>query len=722
MADVTLSNAIRTNLLSLQNTSDLLGKTQGRLATGKKVNSALDNPTNFFTASALQSRSSDISRLLDSVSNGIQTLRAADTGIKSLTKLVENSQATARQALQAPKGQYEYSKAAIGGTTELTGDLAARAQSTVPIAADISHLRGATAIPADDPAKHVGSLDVSAYTTVAGDAGNIVINGTTIAVAGGQTTATVVSNINAQTATTGVAASVNATTGRLELTQTSNAADFNLTGSTVATLAAFGLTDATYEPTNTALAGLVATNSTLTIDDGSGPEVFTFGTTTATQAQSRYDLANLINASGTLDVTASFDADGKLVLKREAAGATQDDAFTVTGDAARATLGLGTASELESASLTAVQGKKLSIAVNDGTNVEFTLGNKAGQVGSRTELAARLNEINGISASFSSGPSALLRIDGDSTADKFRLGGDDESLAALGIARQTYSSSNTDFDDLAGRSVEISVGTSRRIISFGADAGVGQINSIAEFTKALSEIGAEVSTTPVTLAGTPPVTKYKLNLTTSDTKEDKNITISDASDSYALARLGIAKGTTESKVTAIIENNARRASLETDFNDLLKQVDALAKDASYNGVNLLDSDDLTVIFNEDGSSKLDISGVRFDSEGLALKELTPNDFQDDNKIEQLLDRIDTALGTLRTQASRFGSQLSVVETRKEFSKELVNVLETGAANLTLADTNEEAANVLALQTRQQLSTSALSLTSQAEQGVLRLFG
>ncbi|MCB1518885.1 MAG: flagellar hook protein, partial [Hyphomicrobiaceae bacterium] len=102
MADITLSKAVRSNLLSLQSTANSLAKTQERLATGLKVNSALDNPTNFFTASSLSSRASDLGRLLDSVSNAKSTIEAADQGLSSITKLVESAQATARQAIQTP--------------------------------------------------------------------------------------------------------------------------------------------------------------------------------------------------------------------------------------------------------------------------------------------------------------------------------------------------------------------------------------------------------------------------------------------------------------------------------------------------------------------------------------------------------------------------------------------------------------------------------------------
>src|SRR3954467_11616216 len=104
MSGIVLSASVRQNLLSLQSTADLLATTQNRLATGKKVNSALDNPTNFFTASSLDARASDISNLLDGIGNGVQVLQAANTGITSLQKLVDSAKSVANQALQTPVG------------------------------------------------------------------------------------------------------------------------------------------------------------------------------------------------------------------------------------------------------------------------------------------------------------------------------------------------------------------------------------------------------------------------------------------------------------------------------------------------------------------------------------------------------------------------------------------------------------------------------------------
>jgi flagellin-like hook-associated protein FlgL len=181
------------------------------------------------------------------------------------------------------------------------------------------------------------------------------------------------------------------------------------------------------------------------------------------------------------------------------------------------------------------------------------------------------------------------------------------------------------------------------------------------------------------------------------------------------AAIGIVDGTTDGTV------NTTRQSLATQFDDLRTQIDQLAADSGYNGVNLLNGDDLSVKFNEDGTSSLAISGVTFDSAGLSIT-AAGNDFQTDVDVNAALDELTDALSSLRSQAASFGSSLSVVQTRQDFTKAMVNTLQTGADNLVLADTNLEGANMLALQTRQSLSTTALSLAAQASQSVLRLFG
>ncbi|WP_373236323.1 flagellin, partial [Cohaesibacter celericrescens] len=166
-------------------------------------------------------------------------------------------------------------------------------------------------------------------------------------------------------------------------------------------------------------------------------------------------------------------------------------------------------------------------------------------------------------------------------------------------------------------------------------------------------------------------------------------------------------------------SDSDNAELVTQFNEILDQIDQLAADSSFNGINLINGtgNDLTVAFNEkrdEGKSELTISSADLTSDGLNLTDATSLSADESNlKLDSLSD----ALTTLRKQASTFGSNLSTVQIRKDYTKEAINTLQTGADALVLADGNEEGANMLALQTRQTLSTTALSLASQADQAV-----
>jgi len=178
---------------------------------------------------------------------------------------------------------------------------------------------------------------------------------------------------------------------------------------------------------------------------------------------------------------------------------------------------------------------------------------------------------------------------------------------------------------------------------------------------------------------------------------------------------------TDLQVAGTFSNGQNRTKFETDFNELRVQIDELARDASYQGVNLLNADDLTVNFNESQTSQITIQGISLSATGLGIGEVSTDDFKVEANIRNFIAQLDGAISGLRAQASTFGANLGVVEIRESFTERLVNTLETGAANLILADTNEEGANLLALQTRQSLGTTALSIAAQAEQNVLQLF-
>jgi flagellin-like hook-associated protein FlgL len=184
--------------------------------------------------------------------------------------------------------------------------------------------------------------------------------------------------------------------------------------------------------------------------------------------------------------------------------------------------------------------------------------------------------------------------------------------------------------------------------------------------------------------------------------------------------------TSQAKQTS---DTTTRDSLATQFDALLVQIGQLAGDAGFNGVNLLGNDDLTVNFNEDATSSTSISGVDYTNANASPLGIAnavnwsadmANGVGNDN-IDDAVADLTAALTTLRSESQTLGANLSTVQIRQDFTKATINTLQTGSSDLTLADSNEEGANLLALQTRQQLSTTALSLAAQADQNVLRLF-
>ncbi len=172
-------------------------------------------------------------------------------------------------------------------------------------------------------------------------------------------------------------------------------------------------------------------------------------------------------------------------------------------------------------------------------------------------------------------------------------------------------------------------------------------------------------------------------------------------------------------------DTAERSLLAVQFNELLGQIDDLANDSSFNGTNLIQAtpDNLEVDFNEDGTSDLTITGLDSTTASTGIDiAAASNDFGTLGDINTTITELNSALTELRTNAATLGSNNTVLQTRLNFTEELTNTLEEGAGKLTLADINEESANLLALQTRQQLGINSLSLASQAERAILSLFG
>ena len=509
MSGIVLSASVRQNLLSLQSTADLLSTTQNRLATGNKVNSALDNPTNFFTAQGLNNRASDINNLLDSIGNGVQVLQAANTGITSIQKLVDTAKSIANQALQTPSGYSTKSQASATITGATASNLLGGTTSTTPASNAVT----------------TSTVDLSAGLADGGS--------------------DIVFTVNSQTVT---------------LT----------TGTGTGAGGAFSLADIEGAINGTASVGVNAT------DDGSGHIVLTStGTAGASDAITLggADVASVFGASPT--VTPGADA-----------------TTTTTGS---------------------LSGTTLNIAATDGgTASAITFGTGAGQVSTLDQLNTAL-AANNLTASIDTTGKITLTTTNDHAA-----------------------------------------------------ATIGALSGTAT--------GAGLFTAG---AGSAPV------------------------------------------ADANVQNT--RSGLIAQYNQIVDQIKTTAQDSSFNGVNLLNGDQLKLVFNETGKSTLTIQGVTFDPAGLGLKSLTAGtDFLDNASTNAVLDKLNNASSTLRSQASTFGSNLSIVQIRQDFNKNLINVLQTGASNLTLADTNEEAANSQALSTRQSIAVSALALANQSNQSVLQL--
>jgi flagellin len=603
MADITLSKGVRSNLLSLQSTAELLGRTQERLSTGKKVNSALDNPINFFTSSGLSSRANDLSRLLDSVGNGVQTINAADKGISAIKKLIESAQATARQALTAGEAATTYSLSQTG---------------SIAIADDVAGVTSTGGI---------GTLTAAAPAQLVIDTTNIVsgTDGQQISFTYNGTTYNIVNDEGADS--------------------TSTAPSYEF--------------DGTHANLVTVLNGLFGSSGS--VFAGSVSSTATSITINAPTASTN-DFSGIVNGAG-LTATTTNHAVASTFTLNDGSGGTETFTYVSSG---------ATGNQFSNLA-------GLASAINNNANLTIT---------------ASISGSN-------------LRLEGDTAATTITAGGSvNTSFGFTGTYNATNAAYNATVAAYTGQ-LTFQQGTSAvQTVEFGNSA-TGEVTTKAALTARLAAISSTFSNATLGLNGSGQVA---LSSTSS-----QNFTIGGSGASF----VGLSQNTYAP--TGTTTDNATRTSLQSDFNNLLGQITTLAKDASYNGVNLLDGDDLSVIFNEDGSSSLQISGVDFSASGLGLTSISGSGFQSNTGVNAALAQLDTATATLRTQSSRFGSNLSIVQTRQDFTKNLISVLQTGADNLVLADTNEEGANMLALQTRQQLSSVALSMASQADQNVLRLF-
>jgi flagellin len=662
MSGIVLSASVRQNLLSLQSTASLLATTQNDLSTGKKVNSALDNPTNYFTAAALDNRASDISNLLDGIGNGVQVLQAANTGITSLQSLVASAQSVANQVLQTTVGYSAKSSVTttaqtgatannlLGTSTGFTDATAAGAPATATSTTAYTNTAAAagTQLTVTGPANAAATTAISALTggPAAGD--NFVVNGVTVTFVA-----------------TGAAASVDSTHVTIGLDQTLGALATEIDSITGNTTNASNATGGKFN-LNTGLAN------------------------------------NLTLAAGT--------STGTLAALGLTAGTTTRGGGVVTTPAlAGGTLLSGTAASAGTLSTGFAAGDTITV---DGQTLTFEASGATGpnQINTTDNVTTLLSKIDGLSGgSGSSVSGGVISLHTGTTSDLSISSSNAGALAALGLGTTGIAHARGGgAPTLSGKTLTIGAtgGGTATSITFGT--GVGQVSTLNQLNTVLAanNLQATLDTTGV------------LTITTSN--NSASATIGAIAGTAAAAGYAF-NGLVATPPVADPNAQATRAGLVQQYNNILKQIDTTSQDSSFNGINLLEGDTLNLTFDETAKSTLAIQGVTFNTAGLQLAPLTAGtDFLDSNAANKILTSLSAASDTLRSEASTLGSNLSIVQIRQDFSKNLINVLQTGSSNLTLADTNEEAANSQALATRQSIAVSALALANQSQQSVLQL--
>ncbi|WFU27963.1 DUF1522 domain-containing protein [Bradyrhizobium sp. CB1717] len=761
MSNIVLSASVRQNLLSLQSTADLLATTQQRLATGKKVNTALDNPTNFFTAQGLDNRASDISNLLDGINNGVQVLQAANTGITSLQKLIDSAKSIANQALQTT----------VGYSTK------SNVSTTIP-GATPADLRGTTSYASATAKSNV--LYTGAPGGVTPVTGTAAL-GASLGSSAGTFTGTAVTAVDGTTALSGTATLLGTTASTTFGTPPADGDTITVNGKTITFRT--GIAPGT-QPTGWGLdaSGHIAT-------DGNGNSIVYEGTPTAPGATINDVLSAIDLASGVK--TATISASAATIAVSGAAGpvGTLQVASSITAGAV--TLKSSTGADLS------VTGKadflnKLGLTSATGAgnaNVTANRSTTAGSLGSLVQDGSTLN-IDGHTITFKNaqtpqsaasvatgyGVSGNVVTDGNGNSTVYiqsatltdllnsidlatgvKTASIFNGAATLTTTSGQIPSSVNSSGQLAlstGINADLSItGTGNALSAFGLSGNTGTATAFtAARTSGVGGISGKTLTftsfnggTPVNVTfgdGTNGTVKtldqlnaqLQANHLTATIDANGVLTVTTVNE-YASSTLGstTAGGTVGGTITGVLAfttaqppvqdpvAQTARSNLVNQFNNILAQIDTTSQDSSFNGVNLLNGDTLKLVFNETGSSTLSINGVVFNAAGLGLSNLVNGvDFIDNGATNKVLASLNAASSRLRSEGSSLGSNLSIVQVRQDFSKNLINVLQTGSSNLTLADTNEEAANSQALSTRQSIAVSALSLANQSQQSVLQL--
>ena len=667
MSGISLTASMRSNLLSLQNIAGQQDIVQNRLATGLKVSSAIDNPSSYYTASSLNNRAADLTALLDAMSQGIQTIKAASEAITSGTKFLEQAKAVANQALETSENII----AKVSTADELLAAVNSGASGLILIDGEIN-IDGSQIILHDGQSlvgnQYFDSDKISRLNLTNN------LEGGAIQLGNNSLVSDLEINFTAQTDYQRIIcadAVINATVRNLKL-------DFAVNGGTRGGWAS------------------------LSSENGAELMLEGYFISSAVGRSTRFMLANnqgkatisssaVINHKGEGDVIRGIEFYTGAYLKIER-GAVVNFDLNNTGSSTFLGIYMNEASaDIDSAEINI----RLTSPTAKGEGLDATRGTITVRGNSKINVEADSASSSGLE-SWDRGKIDIL----DTTSININ------SKQSNSIGLNIYNNSN----------INIAGSAKLNII---ADALIAFKNTAGQQTSANFAQGAEISWRNTDRSSQGIWLAQSNQQIISNTTETVNGFDGKAgfNKTSATAReIADLPAELESKI-----KTEKTSSVTYDYrqyNQILNQYDMLIKDAFYKGTNLLTGQNLKINFNEDRSSKIDISGVTADSENLGLKTREWSGSQD---IEASIGELEEAINTLRAYASEFGNYYSIVTTRQDFTENLINVLEEGADKLTLADMNQESANMLALQTSQQLAVNSLSLASQASQSILRLF-
>ncbi len=393
------------------------------------------------------------------------------------------------------------------------------------------------------------------------------------------------------------------------------------------------------------------------------------------------EISARLTSDGFLEISSK---DGRTFKMESAEGATEIDA------AGFDSLGIGDFFKLETrgASGTDADEKLATTVVAGNTATSISLYEAAGDIAEAGDLLVGTSfldkDANTIVSGLAAGDVVTLNIDDGTTTTKTAT----ITLTATTTFQDVVDQINQDAD-------------TKDLISASFDSATGQLS--------LTSISDKVKSAEFVLTDTAIASDAQLDLSFGDPTGKL--------DAPGAGATG-ADGDINEKVITFNSSTQALDSLAADYNALREQIDSLVQDAQYRGVNLLNGDNLTTFFNEDNTSSLVTRGKTFTANGLGLNEAT---FRTSAAIESTSVQARDALNEVRSFGSSLANNLSIIQTRQNFTEQTINTLKAGADDLTVADQNEEGANLLALQTRQTLGVTSLSLASQSQQAVLRLF-